>query len=109
MSSDRNLVWPSKVSVLGKTYTVQVMDKVDSEDSRGECQIKNKVIKIKKDTNQAKWSALLHEVTHAWLEESKFTAYLTDEDMEELLVMMIEEQFLPLVFELIGKRNILPK
>lgn len=101
--------WPKEVSVLGKMYSIKVVANVDAAGSRGECDIRTKTIKIKKDTEQERWSALFHELAHAWLEEAKLTAYLDDDRIEELLVMTIEEQFLPMILQLVGRRAVLPE
>lgn len=109
MSGKRaKLVWPKSVTVLGQGYDVAVVDHIDDEGTRGDCNVQRHAIRVKQDSDDWNWSTLLHELAHAWLEESKLNTHLSDE-LEELLVVCIEQQFLPLVFELLGKRSILPK
>lgn len=102
MNFDR-LPWPKEVDILDVKYSVEVADKVDDEDSQGETEVSEKLIKIKRAKKNVMWSTLFHEMAHAWLEESQFTAYLTDDKVEEMLVCMIEKQFIPALFKAMSK------
>lgn len=103
MNFDR-LSWPKEVSILDVPYTVLVVDEIDEDNSRGETLLEERVIKVRKEPKKIMWSTLFHEMAHAWLEESQFTAYLTDDKVEEMLVCMIEKQFLPAIFQVIKRK-----
>lgn len=102
MNFDR-IPWPKEVDILGTSYRVDVVELVDEDGSRGETEVNEKLIKVKRDKKKVMWSTLFHEMAHAWLEESQFTAYLTDDKVEETLVCMIENQFIPALFKAMSK------
>lgn len=61
---------PTSVSILGKEFEIRYMEKVDSDDSSGECCSDEQIIKIRnKHPFEGIRDTLLHEVIHA-VEES---------------------------------------
>ena len=57
---------PARVKVVGKTYVINVVEKVDDEDSMGEVDHASQRILIKSaQTLQAEQDTLLHETLHA--------------------------------------------
>lgn len=57
---------PQSIQVLGKTYAVEFVDKVDDKDSFGEHEMSTQKIKIKNEQHhESSRETLLHEVIHA--------------------------------------------
>lgn len=57
---------PQSIQVLGKTYAVEFVDKVDDKDSMGEHELSTQKIKIKNDQHaESAKETLLHEAIHA--------------------------------------------
>jgi hypothetical protein len=57
---------PKRVKVIGKTYSIDYMDKVDEEDNLGEHDITTQKIKIRKEQHfEALRDTVMHEVMHA--------------------------------------------
>lgn len=57
---------PCTVRVMGKTYSIQYVEKVDEKDSLGEHELHVQVIKIRENQHaESKRETLLHELVHA--------------------------------------------
>lgn len=57
---------PTQIRVVGKTYTIEYVERVDDKDSSGESARDTQSIKVKKDQHQeSARETLLHEVIHA--------------------------------------------
>jgi hypothetical protein len=95
MATKNNI--PDRVTVLGISYQVQLVPKIDPEESAGETNSESRIIKVAdyQDTRR-RWTTLLHEYLHATLAVVGVSSVL-DSELEEVIVQSMEhslEQFL---------------
>lgn len=77
---------PKEIDILGTKYTVQYRVRVDSDNSDGLCDHKNRKILLNKFlTKEEKTQVFLHECFHAVLWEAGISRSL-DENLEECTV-----------------------
>lgn len=88
---------PKKIMVMGKTIDIKYVKKVDKQDSMGECNGPERLIKIR-DSLQGEQldDTILHEIIHQIIYLSGQGEHLTDEQ-EEGLVLAISTGLLPLI------------
>lgn len=89
------MIIPKKKNILGVDYIVKYVDQpsVEGDDDLPEatCDIKDKIIEIKKSLSQyRKKEVFLHECMHALLEEAGLS-HLFEEQSEEVLVKQLEK------------------
>lgn len=88
---------PEYVHPLGVRFRVELVDKVDEEESAGETYAHHRVIKIANEMDtKRRWSTLLHEYIHASLHVTGLDAVISDE-LNEVIAQSLEfslEQFL---------------
>ena len=87
---------PKEIKVLGRTFEVKYPKKVDKEDSYGETNGPERVIKIRSTlSTSVTEDTLLHETIHAILYTAGISELL-DEDKEEAIVVALENGLIQL-------------
>ena len=98
---------PTTVSILGVTYNVAHPNKVDAENSFGECNGPGRMIRIRKSLEGEGFEmCLLHEILHAIIYTSGQSEHLTPEQEEGLVVAL--ENGLTALYERKHSENTLP-
>jgi len=87
---------PTQLDIMGTTFRIVQVKKIDKDDSMGECEPLQRTIKIKAGLNDEMFeSTLLHEVIHAILTITGQAEYLKHEQ-EEAIVLALEHGLGPL-------------
>lgn len=86
---------PKSFQLMGHTYKVKLVKKVDSEDSCGEVNNDTKIIKLKK-SNKAYSQEMVeetfwHELIHAILDEAEYGELSKDEKLVERLGRLLHQ------------------
>lgn len=80
-------VFPSSFQILGHTYKIKLVKKVDEEGNRGEVDFENKIIKIQKPSKGYSYDmaleTLYHEIFHSLLDELEYTELSKNEELVE--------------------------
>ena len=81
--------FPSSFQILGHTYKIKLVKRVDEEGNRGEVDFENKVIRIQKPTKGYSYDmaleTLYHEISHIMLDEMEYSELSKDETLIERL------------------------
>jgi hypothetical protein len=80
---------PQSVVVIGKTFTIEYVEKVDDDDNSGECDDAAQIIKVnRKQHAESIKDTLLHEVIHAV--ERQLDLRMKEKQVHALAVGMLQ-------------------